>query len=131
MALASVVSIVVLTLCLGLTLLAFNVVATRPETCEKRKSICQKMGRAIAEAMHYVRTDAQGTLAILKKTFASFDDAVLAAAIEVIRKSTPVSPAVTAAALENAENFNVEARLMKADEKLASYDGLSTDAFVK
>ena len=33
--------------------------------------------------------------------------------------------------LENAENFNVEARLMKAEVKLKSYDGLSTDAFVK
>jgi ABC-type nitrate/sulfonate/bicarbonate transport system substrate-binding protein len=114
-----------------LTPLAFNVIAVKPETCEKRKSICQKMGRAVTEAMQYVRADAAGTLAILKKTFASFDDAVLAAAIEVIRKSTPVSAATTNAALENAENFNVEARLMKADEKLTSYDGLSTDQYIK
>ncbi len=78
-----------------------------------------------------MRADAAGTLAILKKTFASFDDAVLAAAIEVIRKATPVSAATTNAALENAENFNVEARLMKAEAKLTSYDGLSTDEYVK
>ena len=49
-------------------------------------------------------------------------------AIEVVRKSTPASPAVTAEALANAENFNVEARLMKAEVKLKSYDGLFTDA---
>jgi ABC-type nitrate/sulfonate/bicarbonate transport system substrate-binding protein len=115
----------------NLTPLAFNVVAAKPETCEKRKSICEKMGRAMSEAMAYVRGNAGGTLAILKKTFVHFDDAVLADAIEVIRKSTPVSPAATHAELENAENFNVEARLMKADEKLKSYDGLSTDAYVK
>ena len=52
-------------------------------------------------------------------------------AIEVVRKSTPVSPAVTAEALANAENFNVEARLMRAEVKLKSYDGLFTDAYVK
>jgi ABC-type nitrate/sulfonate/bicarbonate transport system substrate-binding protein len=114
-----------------LTPLAFNVVATRPETCEKRKSLCQKMGRAFAEAMAFIRNDAKGTLAILKKTFAAFDDAVLADAIEVVRKSTPALPAVTAEMLANAENFNVEARLMKAEVKLKSYDGLFTDAYVK
>ena len=111
--------------------LAFNVVATKPDTCEKRRSLCEKMGRAFAEAMAFIRSDAKGTLAILKKTFANFDDAVLADAIEVVRKSTPASPAVTAEMLANAENFNVEARLMKAEVKLKSYDGLFTDAYVK
>jgi NitT/TauT family transport system substrate-binding protein len=115
----------------NLTPLAFNVVAAKPETCEKRKTLCEKMGRALAEALAYVRGNPAGTLAILKKTFTRFDDAVLAAAIEVIRKSTPVVPAATHAALENAENFNVEARLMKPEEKLKSYDGLATDAYVK
>ena len=111
--------------------LAFNVLATKPDTCEKRKSLCVKMGRAFAEAMAFIRSDAKGTLAILKKTFAAFDDAVLIDAIEVVRKSTPATPAVTAEALANAENFNVEARLMKAEVKLKSYEGLFTDAFVQ
>ena len=111
--------------------LAFNVVAAKPETCEKRRALCEKMGRAFAEAMAFIRSDARGTLAILKKTFASFDDAVLIAAIEVVRKATPLSPAVTAEMLANAENFNVEARLMKPEAKLKSYDGLSTGEFVK
>ena len=115
----------------NLTPLAFNVVAAKPETCEKRKTLCEKMGRAIAEALDYQRNNPAGTLAILKKTFARFDDAVLVAAIEVIRKATPVVPAATHAGLENAENFNVEARLMKADDKLKSYDGLATDVYVK
>jgi hypothetical protein len=107
------------------------VLATKPDTCEKRQSLCVKMGRALAEAMSFIRSDAKGTLAILKKTFAAFDDAVLVDAIEVVRKSTPASPAVTAEALANAENFNVEARLMKAEVRLKGYDGLFTDAYVK
>jgi ABC-type nitrate/sulfonate/bicarbonate transport system substrate-binding protein len=111
--------------------LAFNVVATRPDTCEKRKGLCEKMGRAFKEAMTYIRADAKGTLAILKRTFVKFDDAVLADAIEVVRKATPASPALTSDQLANAENFNVEARLMKPEAKLKSYDGLYTDAYVK
>jgi ABC-type nitrate/sulfonate/bicarbonate transport system substrate-binding protein len=111
--------------------LAFNVVAARPDTCEKRRALCEKMGRAFAEATAYIRSDPNGTLAILKKTFATFDDAVLAQSVEVVRKATPAVPAVTAEQLANAENFNIEARLMKPEAKLTSYDGLFTDAFVK
>jgi ABC-type nitrate/sulfonate/bicarbonate transport system substrate-binding protein len=111
--------------------IAFNVVAAKPDTCEKKRSLCEKIGRAFTEAMAFIRADAKGTLAILKKTFASFDDAVLADAIEVVRRSTPASPAVTTQMLENAENFNVEARLMKPEAKLSSYQGLMTDAFAK
>jgi ABC-type nitrate/sulfonate/bicarbonate transport system substrate-binding protein len=111
--------------------LAFNVLATKPDTCEKRPSLCVKIGRAFAEAMGFIRSDAKGALAILKKTFAAFDDAVLIEAIEVVRKSTPAFAGVTAEALANAENFNVEARLLKAEVKLRSYDGLFTAAYVK
>jgi hypothetical protein len=81
--------------------------------------------------MAFVRDNPQGTFDILKKKFASFDDAVLKASIDVVRRSTPVSAAVTAAQMEKADNFNVEATLMKPEEKLKSYDGLITDAFVK
>jgi ABC-type nitrate/sulfonate/bicarbonate transport system substrate-binding protein len=115
----------------NLTPLAFNVFATKPETCQKRKSLCQNMARAVSEAMTYVRANPQGTLAILKKTFSKFDDAVLAASIEVIRKATPAMPAATVAALANAENFNVEARLLKPEAKLKTYDGLWTEEYLK
>ena len=115
----------------GLTPLAFNVLIAKPDTCEKRKSICEKIGRTFSEAMAYVRDNPQGTFDILKKRFATFDDAVLKASIDVVRRSTPVSPAATAAQMEKADNFNVEAGLMKPEEKLKSYDGLFTDAYVK
>jgi len=111
--------------------LAFNVLATKPDTCEKRKSLCEKMGRTFSEAMTYIRDNPQGLLALLKKQFPNFDDAVLRASVDIIRRSTPQTAAVPVAALENADNFNVEAKLMKPDEKLKSYDGLYTDAYVK
>ena len=109
--------------------LAFNVVATKPDTCEKRKSLCEKMGRAFAEAMAFIRSDAKGTLAILKKTFCELRRR---GAGRRHRGGAEVDAGVARGdrrELANAENFNVEARLMKAEVKLKSYDGLFTDAY--
>ena len=61
----------------------------------------------------------------------TLDEKLLAASVAVMRKATPRNPVVSAAALENPDRFNVEAGLMRADEKLPSYDGLFTDEYVK
>jgi len=65
------------------------------------------------------------------KRFATLDDGVLAAAFKQILKGTPRPPVVTKADLENAETYNVDAGLLKAEEKLKSYDGLFTDEYVR
>ena len=70
-------------------------------------------------------------LPLLKKRFEAFDDKLLAAGLAEIRKVTPRPPVVTKADLENAELFNVDAGLLKPEEKLKSYDGLFTDEYVK
>jgi len=106
-------------------------IITKPETCERRKSVCQKMGRAITEAVAYLHDRPADTLALLKKRFSTLDDKVLAAGFELIRKSTPRSPMTLRAALENGEIYSIEAGLLKAEDKLKSYDGLYTDEYVK
>jgi ABC-type nitrate/sulfonate/bicarbonate transport system substrate-binding protein len=107
-----------------------NVVVAKPETCEKRKSACNKLGHAFAEAVGYMHEHPAESLALLKKRFAAFDDTLLTAAFGQILKGTP-PPAVSKAELENAEIYNVDAGLLRADEKLKSYDGLFTDAYVR
>jgi len=67
----------------------------------------------------------------LRKRFAQLDERQLAAAFQDIRKITPRSLLVTRAGFENAENFSIEAGLLKPEEKLKSYDGLFTDQFVR
>jgi NitT/TauT family transport system substrate-binding protein len=110
---------------------ANNVVVTRPETCQQRRTLCEGMGKAFTAAEAYMRDHPEEALALLKKRFATLDDNVLAGAFETIRKISPSPPAISAKGLENAELFNVDAGLMKPEDKLASYDGLYTDAFVK
>jgi len=104
---------------------------TRPETCEKRRSVCEKMGRSMIDAVTFLRDRPAEAMALLKKRFAKLDDKVFAAGFEQIRKATPARPVTVRAALANGETYNVEAGLLPPDGRLKSYDGLYTEEFVK
>jgi sulfonate transport system substrate-binding protein len=108
-----------------------NVVVTLPATCEKRRAVCMGMGHAFAAAEAYIHDHPQEALALLQKRFSRLDAKVLAAAFETVRKISPNPPIINVKGLENAEVFNVDAGLMKPEEKLKSYAGLTTDEFVK
>ena len=110
---------------------AYNVILAKPETCEKRKQICVAMGRVMKEAIAYMHGHKAEVMALLGRKFSSLEPKLIAAAYDEIIKSTPKLPVVTRQSLENADQFNVEAGMMKADAKLKSYDGLYTDEYVK
>ena len=110
---------------------AYNVIVARPDTCEKRRSVCVKTARVFKDAIEYLHTKPAETLAIVAKRFPNLDRALIAAAFEDIAKSTPRVPLITREALENSDQFNIAAGFMKAEDKLKSYDGLYTDEFVK
>ena len=114
-----------------LTPFANTAVATKPDTCVKRKALCEGVGQTFKEAVAFMLDRPNEALALLKKRFAQLDERQLAAAFDDLRKITPRSLVVTKAGLENAERFNVEAGLLKPDEKLKSYDDLFTDQYVK
>ena len=109
---------------------ANNVLVTRPETCAKRKEVCEGVVGAFAEAAAFLEDHPEEALATLKKRFGSLDGKLLAASFEVIRKITPSPLAVSKEGLENSEIFNIDAGLMKPEEKLKSYDGLYTNQYV-
>jgi NitT/TauT family transport system substrate-binding protein len=111
--------------------LANTIVLTKPDTCEKRKAVCMGVGHAFAEASAYLHQHPAEAAAIVKKRFPTLDDKLFAAAFEVTRKITPNPPILTKEAVENTDVYNIAAGLMKPEEKLPSYDGLYTDAFVK
>ena len=110
---------------------ANNVLVTRPDTCEKRKAVCEGVGRAFAEGAAFLKDHPVEALAIVQKRFSKLDDKLLQASFEVIRKITPTELLVSKEGLENSEIFNIDAGLMKPEEKLKSYDGLYTNQFVK
>jgi NitT/TauT family transport system substrate-binding protein len=108
-----------------------NLLVTKPETCEKQRSVCEKMGRAFAEATAFIQSNPAEALAIMRKRFPNLDDRQFTAAFEEFRRITPSPPVPSKADLENAEIYNIQAGLMKPDEKLKTYDGLFTGDFVK
>jgi NitT/TauT family transport system substrate-binding protein len=112
--------------------LTTTVVLTRPDTCEKRRAVCEGVGQAMKEAGAVLRQHAiDEIVAIIGKRLPGIDAKLIAAVIEKVRRITPDPPAVTKAGLENAERINIESGLLKPEEKLGSYEGLYTDAFVK
>lgn len=110
---------------------AYNVILTRPDTCTKRRSVCLKVGQVYKEAVAYMHAHPKETEAVLQKKFSNLEAALIDLSFQAILKSTPKVPLVTRKAMENADDFNVEAGFMKASEKLKDYDALFTDEFVK
>ena len=110
---------------------ANTVVVTRPETCEKRRAVCRAVGQAFAQSAAFLHDHLDEARAVLKKRFAMLDDKLLATALAVTRQLTPSPPIPTKAAIENIDTYNIDAALLKPEEKLSSYDGLYTDEFVK
>jgi ABC-type nitrate/sulfonate/bicarbonate transport system substrate-binding protein len=48
---------------------AYNVVLAKPETCEKRRPLCEGMGQVMKEAVAYMHTHPEEVKAILAKKF--------------------------------------------------------------
>ncbi len=108
-----------------------GVVVTRPQFCTDHRSICMKMGQGLLQGVKFIHDKPDQALALLQKHFDKVDPAVVARAFKAVVIGTPVPPAMTATVMSNSERMNIEAGLMPASEKLKSYDGLFTDAFVK
>jgi sulfonate transport system substrate-binding protein len=111
--------------------LATTLVLTKPETCATRRALCEGIGQAMKDAAQILRGDPDAAVAVLAKRLPTVDPKLIAAVLAKVRKATPDPLAVTQKGLENAERVNIEAGLMKPEEKLTSYDGLFTGEFVK
>jgi NitT/TauT family transport system substrate-binding protein len=111
--------------------LAFNVIVARPSYCLDHRSICVKMGHAMVDAAQFIQDHPDETLGFLKVRFKEIGDAALTSAFNEVRAATPRLPSVTAMQLANADKLNLDAGLMKPEDKVASYDGLFTDEFLK
>ncbi len=110
---------------------AANVVLTRPDTCEKRRSVCEKMGHATAKALLYMHQHPQESMAILGKRVNMTDPAILAEAFKHTLEATPESATLDAEGLATADRMNVEAGFMKREDMLSSYTKIFTNEFVQ
>jgi ABC-type nitrate/sulfonate/bicarbonate transport system substrate-binding protein len=107
-----------------------NLIVTRQDTCVQKKALCRAMGQSIKDATAFIKTKPDEAFALLKKRFPTLDGKLLKASFDELQKVTPSPPVVNKASIENSETFNVDAGLLKADEKLKSYDGIFTSEYV-
>ena len=111
--------------------IASSLLMVRPQTCVERRALCEKMGRSMVLASKAVHERTKDVLAALTKRFSKIGEPVMARALDALVKAMPPVPKVDLVALRKADEINVEAGFMKASELLASYDGLSTDEYLK
>ncbi|MCC6473259.1 MAG: ABC transporter substrate-binding protein [Burkholderiales bacterium] len=109
----------------------FNIVVTRPDVCEKRASVCQKLMEGYLEGMQFMRERPKESLAILSRKMPKVDAAVLAESFELIAAGTPRSTRIDPKALQNAQQLMLVGGMLKADEKLASFEAIYTNRFAK
>jgi NitT/TauT family transport system substrate-binding protein len=111
--------------------IAANVLLTQPKTCVERRSLCVKMGHAMVKANAYMHEHPKEAAAFLGKRLNVHDPKVLEEAYRHTLDATPSPPLLDAQGLATADDLNVEAGFMKAEDKLPSYTKIFTNEFVK
>jgi len=111
--------------------IASSLLIVRPQLCAERRAVCEKMGHAMVLASKAVHERKPDVLAALVKRFPTIKGPVLSRSLDVLAKAMPAVPTVDSVALRKADEINVEAGFMKEGDLLASYDGLSTNEYLK
>src|SRR4029079_19754490 len=112
---------------------AYGLVQTKPETCAQQRDKCVKITQALKNANMMIINKPDEALALLKKmpNFANMDPDLLAAAFKTVVQAHAKDRRVPVAGLENSQKVSLEAKLLKPEDALKSYDGLATDEFAK
>jgi ABC-type nitrate/sulfonate/bicarbonate transport system substrate-binding protein len=110
---------------------AYGLIYTRPDMCTKQRDKCVRVSRALAAANKFILEKPAEALEILKKRFDKMDQEVLAAAWKTVSAAHAKDLRVTIAGLDHSQKVSIEAKLLKPEDELKSFDGLYTDEFVR
>jgi ABC-type nitrate/sulfonate/bicarbonate transport system substrate-binding protein len=109
----------------------YGIIMTKPETCQTNREKCIRVVHALAAANRMIHDTPDQALEILSARFKQMDPAVLATAWKVVAQAHATDLRVTEAVLAQGERVNLEAKLLDPKDKVASYDGLYTDQYLK
>jgi NitT/TauT family transport system substrate-binding protein len=109
---------------------ADGLVMTKPATCAAPGDKCGRLVRALARANKFIREHPDEALAMLRPRYKEMKPEVLAAAWRIVAPAHTADLHVTDKLFENSEKINLEAKLLDPKDKLASYAGLSSDAYL-
>ncbi len=114
-----------------LTRVAANVVLVKPETCAKRPTLCEKMGRSMVEANAFLHQHPKESMAIIAKRLHVTDQKTLEESYHELAVASPSPPVMDAEEFATADRLNIEAGFMKPSEKLKSYAHVFTNMYLK
>jgi ABC-type nitrate/sulfonate/bicarbonate transport system substrate-binding protein len=106
-------------------------IVTRPDTCEKRPSLCEKLMAGYAKAAAYMHAHPKECIDILKKRMPGMDAAVLTESFQRILKWTPSSTRINEAVFPNSQDFMIAGGMLKTEEKLTSFKDIYTNKFTR
>ena len=114
-----------------LTPFSFIVVVTRSGFCDGKPTVCRKLVAGYKRAMTLMQERPAEAIASLRRKFDKTDPAVLGDAFELVRAASSRTGLVPEAGLKRAFDFQIDAGVMKADEKLPPMSELYTNKFVQ
>jgi NitT/TauT family transport system substrate-binding protein len=109
----------------------YTVVVAKPDTCDKKPTVCQRLVDGLAKAQVYMHDKQKESIAILQKRISGIDPQIFAEAYELVRASTPKSVKIDPVGMTKAQDYMVATGMMKAEEKLKSLEAIYTNRFVK
>jgi NitT/TauT family transport system substrate-binding protein len=110
---------------------AYGLIYTRPDMCTKAREKCVRITRALAAANRFILEKPAEALEILKKRFDKMDQTVLVEAWKTVSQAHAKDLRVTVPGLDHSQKVSLEAKLLKPEDTLKSFDGLYTDEFVR
>ncbi len=103
----------------------------RASFCPAHHSVCVKLVHGIAAASRFVHQHPKETIAVMKRHFGAYSDAVLEASYQALRPMMPVPPVTTPQELENADRLDIVAGFLKPSDKLSNYAAIIDNQFAK
>lgn len=111
---------------------AYNVFVVRGGWCEQNEATCEKFVAGLKDALAFIHDQPAAALDIVRKRAApQLDPQLVAEAWDVVRATLPRSPEIMQAAMKNAENFSVTAGLLEEKERVANWNAVMTNKYVK
>ena len=110
---------------------AYGLIYTRSDICAKQREKCVRVARALAAANRFILEKPAEALEVLKKRFDKMDQQVLTEAWKTVSAAHAKDLRVTVRGLDHSQKVSIEARLLKPEDELKSFDGLYTDEFIR
>ena len=104
---------------------------TRPDFCDKKPSVCEKLVHGYVLAHAFIHDHPKESLDVLKKRMPNIDQSDLEGSFTEMVKTTPRVPSFSDAAFLSAQKLMIVGGMMKEDEKMSDFSAMYTNKYVK